>query len=122
MVTLKEDIMEGEPQQSENVKVVVRVRPLNDSEKSSDFRSIVHVDNINGMVKLENVSSSRENPPKVFTFDTVFPPEVKQASLLSVKNKEKCFQVKNVDSKIYLKSQALPGFVLHFKYKMMECD
>ena len=103
MVTLKEDIMEGEPQQSENVKVVVRVRPLNDSEKSSDFRSIVHVDNINGMVKLENVSSSRENPPKVFTFDTVFPPEVKQASLLSVvKNKEKCFHVKNVDSKIYL--------------------
>ena len=80
MVTLKDD-MEGEPQQSENVKVVVRVRPLNDSEKSSDFRSIVHVECINGMVKLENVSSSRENPPKVFTFDTVFPPEVKQVHM-----------------------------------------
>ena len=89
MVTLKDDMEGGAgggEQQSENVKVVVRVRPLNDSEKSSDFRSIVYVDNINGMVKLENVSSSRENPPKVFTFDTVFPPEVKQV----LKDKKKC--------------------------------
>lgn len=81
MVTLKDDMEKsagGGNESSENVKVVVRVRPLNDSEKSSDFRSIVHVDSINGTVKLENVSSSRENPPKVFTFDTVFPPDVKQ--------------------------------------------
>ena len=78
MVTLK-DSMENSNESDENVKVVVRVRPLNDSEKSSDYRSIVHVDIINGMVKLENVSSLvRENPPKVFTFDTVFPPDVKQ--------------------------------------------
>ena len=80
MVTLKDDMEKSASgnESSENVKVVVRVRPLNDSEKSSDFRSIVHVDSINGTVKLENVSSSRENPPKVFTFDTVFPPDVKQ--------------------------------------------
>ena len=32
MVTLKEDSMEESSKESENVKVVVRVRPLNDSE------------------------------------------------------------------------------------------
>ena len=82
MVTLKDDMEKSANESSENVKVVVRVRPLNDSEKSSDFRSIVHVDSINGTVKLENVSSSRENPPKVFTFDTVFPPDVKQVLII----------------------------------------
>ena len=79
MVTLKEDSMEeSSGKESENVKVVVRVRPLNDSEMHSDYRNIVHVDAINGTVKLENLNQARESPPKIFTFDTVFPPDVKQ--------------------------------------------
>ena len=78
MVTLKEDSMEESSKESENVKVVVRVRPLNDSEMHSDYRNIIHVDAINGTVKLENLNQSRESPPKIFTFDTVFPPDVKQ--------------------------------------------
>jgi len=48
MVTLKEDSMEESSKESENVKVVVRVRPLNDSEMHSDYRNIIHVDAING--------------------------------------------------------------------------
>ena len=70
--------MEESSKESENVKVVVRVRPLNDSEMHSDYRNIIHVDAINGTVKLENLNQSRESPPKIFTFDTVFPPDVKQ--------------------------------------------
>ena len=80
MVTLKEDSMEESSKESENVKVVVRVRPLNDSEMHSDYRNIIHVDAINGTVKLENLNQARESPPKIFTFDTVFPPDVKQVS------------------------------------------
>ena len=82
MVTLKEDSMEESSKESENVKVVVRVRPLNDSEMHSDYRNIIHVDAINGTVKLENLNQSRESPPKIFTFDTVFPPDVKQVHVL----------------------------------------
>ena len=46
----------------------------------SFYRNIVHVDAINGTVKLANLNQSRESPPKLFTFDTVFPPDVKQVS------------------------------------------
>ena len=74
--------MEESSKESENVKVVVRVRPLNDSEMHSDYRNIIHVDAINGTVKHENLNQSRESPPKIFTFDTVFPPDVKQVHVL----------------------------------------
>ena len=36
----------------ENVKVVVRVRPMNDTEKNQDFRNIVRVDTINGSIQV----------------------------------------------------------------------
>ncbi len=79
MVTLKEEAMEESTMKDcENVKVVVRVRPLNDKEMSADYRNIVHVDSINGTVKLANLNQARESPPKVFTFDTVFPHNIKQ--------------------------------------------
>ena len=82
MVTLKEDTMEeSSNKDSENVKVVVRVRPLNDSEMSADYRNIIQVDSINRTVKLANLNQARESPAKLFTFDTVFPPDVKQVSL-----------------------------------------
>ncbi len=63
----------------DNVRVVVRVRPFSQDEKNSKYKQIVHVDSINGSVKLdppENIDPStnlaRENPAKVFAFDTVF--------------------------------------------------
>ena len=83
MVTLTEKMEESSNSENgikdcENVKVVVRVRPLNDKEMSADYRNIVNVDAINGTVKLAQLNQSRESPPKVFTFDTVFPHDVKQ--------------------------------------------
>ena len=82
MVTVLHNNMEesSSNKDCENVKVVVRVRPLNDKEMSADYRNIIHVDAINGTVKLANLNQSRESPPKLFTFDTVFPPDVKQVS------------------------------------------
>ncbi len=38
----------GEGSSSENVKVVVRVRPLNDKELAADYRNFISVDSING--------------------------------------------------------------------------
>ena len=84
MVTLHNTMEESSnPKDPENVKVVVRVRPLNDKEMLADYRNIIHVDSINGTVKLANLNQSRESPPKLFTFDTVFPPDVKQVSSFS---------------------------------------
>ena len=39
----------------ENVRVVVRVRPMNDTEKNQDYRNIVHVDTINGSIQVHSV-------------------------------------------------------------------
>ena len=85
--------MEESSKESENVKVVVRVRPLNDSEMHSDYRNIIHVDAINGTVKLENLNQARESPPKIFTFDTVFPPDVKQVSCTCPLNPGFCIKI-----------------------------
>ena len=62
----------------ENVKVVVRVRPLNDKEKKDDYRNIVHIDTIHGTIKLDQLNAPREAPSKCFNFDTVFGPESSQ--------------------------------------------
>jgi hypothetical protein len=50
----------GEGSSSENVKVVVRVRPLNDKELAADYRNIISVDSINGMVTLLNLNQARQ--------------------------------------------------------------
>ena len=50
---------EGSSSSSENVKVVVRVRPLNEKEMGADFRNIISVDSINGMVTLQNLNQAR---------------------------------------------------------------
>ena len=50
---------EGGGASSENVKVVVRVRPLNDKELAADYRNIISVDSINGSVKLSHLNQTR---------------------------------------------------------------
>ena len=42
----------------ENVRVVVRVRPMNDTEKNQDYRNIVQVDNINGSIQVSKTFKS----------------------------------------------------------------
>ncbi|XP_059094614.1 kinesin-like protein KIF3A [Tigriopus californicus] len=68
----------------DNVKVVVRVRPLNGQEIEEKYAVVVQVDQINGEVRLEphmsafSTSMSRESPAKVFAFDNVFGPDSTQ--------------------------------------------
>ena len=45
----------------ENVRVVVRVRPMNDTEKNQDYRNIVHVDTINGSIQVHSVPVTGDN-------------------------------------------------------------
>ncbi|XP_014678184.1 PREDICTED: kinesin-like protein KIF3A [Priapulus caudatus] len=66
---------------SENVKVVVRCRPLNEKEKQTGFKEIVKVEQVQGRVTVSTPNSSAGEPPKVFTFDTVFGPDAKQVDI-----------------------------------------
>ncbi|KAG8155926.1 hypothetical protein JTE90_002834 [Oedothorax gibbosus] len=64
--------MPGEAPEAENIKVVVRCRPMNEHEKGSNFRNIVEIKPVEGTVTLCNPNTSEFDPPKTFTFDTVF--------------------------------------------------
>ncbi|CAL1294917.1 unnamed protein product [Larinioides sclopetarius] len=64
--------MPVEAPEAENIKVVVRCRPMNETEKSANFRNIVEVNQVEGSVTLSNPNGSEYDPPKTFTFDTVF--------------------------------------------------
>ena len=71
--------MEESQSGGENVKVVVRVRPLNSGEIKEGYRMITRVNTIDGTIKVEmpkKDSNNSETPAKIFTFDTVFAPEV----------------------------------------------
>lgn len=64
---------------SENVKVVVRVRPLSATEKTANYKSVVKVDSVNNRITLSapsgNTSGTSTNYneiDRVFTFDSVF--------------------------------------------------
>ena len=52
-------VVSGPPAHCENVKVVVRVRPLNDKELAADYRNIIVVDSINGSIKLSHLNQTR---------------------------------------------------------------
>lgn len=69
---------------AENVRVVVRCRPLNDHEKQNGNQIVVSIDKLNNMVIVLNPTAApttaqniKQQPqqaqqPKQFTFDTVF--------------------------------------------------
>ncbi|XP_053734668.1 kinesin-like protein KIF3A [Synchiropus splendidus] len=67
---------------SDNVKVVVRCRPLNQKEKVS-HKQAVNVDEIRGTITVNKLDSQQE-PPKTFTFDTVFGPDSKQLDVYNL--------------------------------------
>ncbi|XP_034260500.1 kinesin-like protein KIF3A [Pantherophis guttatus] len=68
---------------SDNVKVVVRCRPLNEREKTMCYKMAVNVDEMRGTITVHKTDSSNE-PPKTFTFDTVFGPESKQLDVYNL--------------------------------------
>ncbi|XP_024083610.1 kinesin-like protein KIF3A isoform X2 [Cimex lectularius] len=66
------------PEEVENVRVVVRVRPLNRKEIESGFSSIVTVNRINGSISVKHPQGGPQDLPKVFTYDIVFDTDSKQ--------------------------------------------
>uniref|UniRef100_A0A8D2L6F8 Kinesin-like protein n=1 Tax=Varanus komodoensis TaxID=61221 RepID=A0A8D2L6F8_VARKO len=71
------------PENSDNVKVVVRCRPFNEREKTMCYKMAVNVDEMRGTITVHKTDSSNE-PPKTFTFDTVFGPESKQLDVYNL--------------------------------------
>ncbi|XP_056456023.1 kinesin-like protein KIF3A isoform X1 [Gadus chalcogrammus] len=71
------------PEISDNVKVVVRCRPLNQKEKQMGSKQAVSVDEIRGTITVNKLETQHE-PPKCFTFDTVFGPDSKQLDVYNL--------------------------------------
>lgn len=73
----------------ENVKVVVRVRPISDSEKNAGYKCVVKVDSVrNGIGVCNQINSSTSSTSfnemeRTFHFDSVFGPESSQVGLSS---------------------------------------
>ncbi|XP_074651128.1 kinesin-like protein KIF3A [Tubulanus polymorphus] len=67
--------------ESDNVRVAVRCRPLNQKEKETGCKRSVDVDGIAGTITATNPNAQHGEPPKAFTFDTVFGPDCKQVDL-----------------------------------------
>ncbi|KAL8622264.1 Kinesin-like protein kif3a [Nucella lapillus] len=59
----------------DNVRVIVRCRPLNEKEVSQGCKMAVKVDEVRGTV---TVTADSAEPPKTFTFDIAFGPDCKQ--------------------------------------------
>ncbi|KAJ8297503.1 hypothetical protein KUTeg_024034 [Tegillarca granosa] len=66
---------------NDNVMVCVRCRPINETEKSQGCVTCVTVDEIRGTITVRNPNASHGEPPKTFTFDTVFGPNCKQVDV-----------------------------------------
>uniref|UniRef100_A0A0A9YFR5 Kinesin-like protein n=1 Tax=Lygus hesperus TaxID=30085 RepID=A0A0A9YFR5_LYGHE len=66
------------PEEVENVRVVVRVRPLNKKEIEAGYKTVISVNRINGCICVKNPTAGSQDIPKVFTYDTVFDTDSKQ--------------------------------------------
>ncbi|XP_075337318.1 kinesin-like protein KIF3A isoform X2 [Odontesthes bonariensis] len=71
------------PEVSDKVKVVVRCRPLNQKEKMMGHKQAVVVDENRGTITVNKLETPHE-PPKTFTFDTVFGPDSKQLDVYNL--------------------------------------
>ena len=65
----------------ECVKVVVRVRPLSRKEKQDGHEANTKADPARGTIIVENPKGDEGEPPKSFTFDHVFGPDITQKGL-----------------------------------------
>lgn len=62
----------------ENVRVVVRIRPLSLQEQEKRCKSVVNVDSHSNSVYVLNPNNSQRSVPKCFNFDVVFGPDSNQ--------------------------------------------
>lgn len=56
----------------ENVRVVVRVRPIDRSETESGCENVVRVDKLNRCITVTKPNAPVSEPPKIYYFDNVF--------------------------------------------------
>lgn len=71
---------EQQPGEIENVRVVIRVRPMDKLELDAGANNIVKVDKINRSITVTKPNSSPGEPPKVYYFDNVYGEESTQVS------------------------------------------
>ena len=60
-------------QKAENIKVVVRCRPINQKELDAGHKQIVQIDNARGSVSLFKDGIDKDPDPKTFQFNAAFP-------------------------------------------------
>ena len=65
----------------DNVRVVVRCRPLSQKELDMNCKPAVKCDEVRGSVSIDQQESRSSDVPKVFTFDRVFGMESKQTDV-----------------------------------------
>lgn len=65
----------------ENVRVVVRVRPMDKNELDSGSQNVIKVDKCNRCVTVYKPNANSSEPPKVYFFDNVFGEESTQIDL-----------------------------------------
>ena len=92
---------------SENVKVVVRVRPLSETEKTAGYKTVVKVDSVNNTIILRAQNSganatgqSYNNVDRSFVFDSVFQQESSQVYLMCVLFKF-AFNILSLEMEVY---------------------
>lgn len=68
----EEDVDSDGVVEIENVRVVVRVRPMDKSELDVGSENVIKVDKVNRSVTVHKPNSSNTEPPKVYYFDNVF--------------------------------------------------
>lgn len=73
----------GEPDsiEIENVRVVVRVRPMDRTELDGKCENVIVVDKVNRCVTVNKPNSYPSEPPKVYFFDNVFAADSTQVCL-----------------------------------------
>ncbi|KHN80046.1 Kinesin-like protein KIF3A [Toxocara canis] len=69
--------------EADNVRVVVRCRPLSETERLQGHETVVHIDVDTNSVSVTNPSSPQE-PPRFYTFDAVFDETADQLSVYNI--------------------------------------
>lgn len=71
----------------DNVRVAIRCRPLSDNEAKKGFHVVVHVDELNGEIRLQpegSTQSAHSRDERSYFYDNVFGMDSKQADVFNV--------------------------------------
>ncbi|RZF37953.1 hypothetical protein LSTR_LSTR005453 [Laodelphax striatellus] len=80
----KFSLAELKNEEIENVRVVIRVRPLSFKEQESGYATITTVNSLSGQIFVRNPQAGPNDTPRTFVFDTVFDIDSKQLDVYNV--------------------------------------